>query len=528
MGGRGVQRATAANGGRSSYPMQPPPGSSRRRSRRRPFALPPLPGRVDDGDCDDGDDEGGGEIEGVGVAVPVPVGRRDFAAYALIAAAGLTAAAAVPSPARASSSPPPPSLDSLSLGRGRWVPKSVSDETSRDFAARIREDLSALSRSTSRREVVPSGISSSELAADLLVVPAPFAAYLTRFLIRYDAAAARWWREEVSGRYSLLSAADRSDRERSAFGRLARSVSLSAERYVLDNADYGMGLDRAIRDGFGGLLSALIESYGGGKGGDGAAEDQILLLFGTLPGPYQPIEDMKGLLKRRRQQQRRRGGGGAEAEEKDVLPLLTNDLTSLLPPSTHSLKYDEARRSYSISPPLDLYPTGSRDDGAGASAAAEAVDTPLGPVASVPLRRERPYLGPSVYALLGLSGGLGCALTHSTVIPLDVVKTRIQTERNDDDGGGGGQQVQRRPRRRPYHRQGGGSGSALPGGAGHDRRLPLVRRQRVPHLHPVQARDRGRNSDPRLRRFQRGRGRDRGGSAVGRGGERRTHAPGGR
>lgn len=33
-----------------------------------------------------------------------------------------------------------------------------------------------------------------------------------------------------------------------------------------------------------------------------------------------------------------------------------------------------------------------------------------------------------MYALFGVSGGAGCALTHSVVIPLDVVKTRTQTD----------------------------------------------------------------------------------------------------
>ena len=50
----------------------------------------------------------------------------------------------------------------------------------------------------------------------------------------------------------------------------------------------------------------------------------------------------------------------------------------------------------------------------------------FGTVGRVPIPRERP-LGSTEYSLFALSGALGCALTHSLVVPLDVVKTRIQT-----------------------------------------------------------------------------------------------------
>ena len=50
----------------------------------------------------------------------------------------------------------------------------------------------------------------------------------------------------------------------------------------------------------------------------------------------------------------------------------------------------------------------------------------FGTVGRAPIPRERP-LGGGEYGLFALSGALGCALTHSLVVPLDVVKTRIQT-----------------------------------------------------------------------------------------------------
>jgi solute carrier family 25 phosphate transporter 3 len=61
-----------------------------------------------------------------------------------------------------------------------------------------------------------------------------------------------------------------------------------------------------------------------------------------------------------------------------------------------------------------------------------AISTTFGPLSYHPLSRER-KLSLDVYALLGISGGLGCASTHTLVIPLDVVKTRIQTNSYNAD-----------------------------------------------------------------------------------------------
>jgi solute carrier family 25 phosphate transporter 3 len=46
----------------------------------------------------------------------------------------------------------------------------------------------------------------------------------------------------------------------------------------------------------------------------------------------------------------------------------------------------------------------------------------------VALTREVPAYSFGTYARFGISGAAGCALTHSVVIPLDVVKTKIQTD----------------------------------------------------------------------------------------------------
>lgn len=47
----------------------------------------------------------------------------------------------------------------------------------------------------------------------------------------------------------------------------------------------------------------------------------------------------------------------------------------------------------------------------------------FGSRADMPVMKER-SLGPATYLLFALSGAVGCAMTHSVVIPIDVVKVR--------------------------------------------------------------------------------------------------------
>jgi len=57
----------------------------------------------------------------------------------------------------------------------------------------------------------------------------------------------------------------------------------------------------------------------------------------------------------------------------------------------------------------------------------DAVDSIFGPRSSSLVSQERNLL-PQDYLLFAFSGATGCAFTHIVVIPLDVVKTRMQTE----------------------------------------------------------------------------------------------------
>ena len=63
-----------------------------------------------------------------------------------------------------------------------------------------------------------------------------------------------------------------------------------------------------------------------------------------------------------------------------------------------------------------------------AAVAAGDVESPFGPIAPKPYMKER-ALDARTYLLFALAGAVGCAGTHSLVVPLDVVKTRKQTDK---------------------------------------------------------------------------------------------------
>jgi hypothetical protein len=65
-----------------------------------------------------------------------------------------------------------------------------------------------------------------------------------------------------------------------------------------------------------------------------------------------------------------------------------------------------------------------------ASRATEAPSnaTPFGFLSSEPLQRSPKILPAGIYAKFAAAGAVGCAVTHSLVTPLDVVKTRCQAD----------------------------------------------------------------------------------------------------
>ena len=98
------------------------------------------------------------------------------------------------------------------------------------------------------------------------------------------------------------------------------------------------------------------------------------------------------------------------------------DFTTLFPP-IYECAHIRGTDWFTIYPPIALH-EGSRDNQVDHT----VVTTPIGPLGALPLQRDLPHLTTLIYTLFGISGAAGCALTHTVVIPLDVVKTRMQTD----------------------------------------------------------------------------------------------------
>ena len=213
------------------------------------------------------------------------------------------------------------------------------------------------------------------------IFPDPFVMYLARFLLQYDEGSARWY----------------------------SSVSESLPLSDLPNqvASYGASLSyrlppfaaSAAGGGPAALWQALDSAYGQMPG----AGAQLPLLFSLLSPADQPVEVMKASLAGRASI----AGGAGGAVDGSVADLLAAP-NALLPPST-AVIWDSSVRGFRLP-----------------EAVAAATVASLGAVARTPVSRE-PRLTTDIYRGFALSGGCGCALTHLLVVPLDVVKTRIQT-----------------------------------------------------------------------------------------------------
>lgn len=280
-------------------------------------------------------------------------------------------------------------------------------QSSAAAAAAPLEDLSLGTATWSDGASQPS--SSIPLSAQ--IVPPSFATYLARFLLHYDGGASAWW-DNQSDTYSLLASYEAKKREGISFGSYASSIQKGLYSYVSGNDESNIRSYSKVRDQYSTLFSSLTDKYGNKQG----AIRDIALLFAMLPAIYQPTE----LLLKTDKGAMTATGTNKGTNSQNFTPKFQEDFTLLLP-SKYDVLYNESTKSFTITPDINLFEIGINED-----SRSPAIATTFGPLSSKPLSRER-NLTLDVYALLGISGGAGCALTHSLVIPLDVVKTRIQT-----------------------------------------------------------------------------------------------------
>ena len=295
--------------------------------------------------------------------------------------------------AAAESSKATPSIETLErikLGDGKWIPASLE--------------------------------SSSSLSSVMKTKPPPanFCTYATRFLICYDAGVGAWWASQKRY-YSLLSDEECRKKLGRAFGSLAKSIEQAIQQ--LPTTATNNQVD---------MYSQLWDLFQAQYGDQPDAPRHLLLLFSFLPDFLQPVSKMQHFAIQKQPQTKqttsstktnsRDSSSSSITELKD---LMEQDFSFLLPKQFASVQQSQTS-AFRIEPPVKLF-----EVGIGEEFGQTATATFFGPLALTPLTRDKPHYGWETYALFGFSGATGCALTHSLVIPLDVVKTRAQT---DPDG----------------------------------------------------------------------------------------------
>ena len=322
-------------------------------------------------------------------------------------------------------------LEQILLGDGTWKPFTSSITTPEETMSRVQQPNNPTTTTTTTC-ITPS-----------------FVTYMTRFLIRFDPGVNQWWSELVQT-YSLLSVAERDDKLTQKFAALAKSLQqgLLATTMTMTSGVTTTTTTTTTTHSkyFQHLWDLMVHRYGSQQTD---AIRQISLLFALLPPVCQPLTKLKSVLpsnrqeRQQQQEQLRNIRTTTRTTATTTEPTLDqndsfwdsyfSDLTALLPREYHC-QLSADGMSIHIVPRLPLslqqelegtsnkliYDNNDDED-------VEVDRTLFGPMATSPLMREIPTYSPLIYTLLGVSGATGCALTHAIVIPLDVVKTRAQT-----------------------------------------------------------------------------------------------------
>lgn len=236
------------------------------------------------------------------------------------------------------------------------------------------------------------------------VVPPAFATYAARILLNFDPSVASWW-SDLESTYSLLSSEEQRSIFGQRFGSFAASVQASIGLFIVEE----MQANGNTKPAWEKLFSRFVQKYGHND----TALRQVCMLFSLLPKSQQPLE--------RIQQYKSSITPNTNINQTLNLDSFPIEYAALLP-ENYGCQVSVDASSYAIFPPIDLYEIGINEEFGQAVTA-----TTFGPLSSIKLSRDLPDYPLAIYALFGVSGATGCALTHSVVIPLDVVKTKAQT-----------------------------------------------------------------------------------------------------
>lgn len=240
-------------------------------------------------------------------------------------------------------------------------------------------------------------------------VPAPFCTYFTRFLIQYDKMGfGPWWDTEVNTS-RFLSPRKRDAKLARSFAAIAKSLQRSVQVYIGE---------KNAKERYSELWDTLENTYGE----EPDAMRHIALLFSLLPSDQQPSKRLEVYFDRFEP-------GRITNKILESGKVESNDFTKLLPGDFHlsctSASHDTNGGTFKCTPtPIILLDDQSNGDVVPAGATLSV----FGPIDSQPLTRERSKFSWGIYGLIALAGSASCTLTHAVVIPLDVVKTRSQTD----------------------------------------------------------------------------------------------------
>lgn len=240
-----------------------------------------------------------------------------------------------------------------------------------------------------------------------------FVTYFSRILLNYDKDCSAWW-DKKSLDLSQLPVEDQAAKRRSLFASFSASVEYGLRRYPGVNGPPD-------------LLKSVSETLGSGLDGKSGVDidRQLAIAFSLLDEKIQPVSGIEKLLTRVPKPTGEIGGGDVSVllgplYAKMLPEYMAKDEKRLLPATQIPVKTERGfYEVQGIGKVLDE----SRKYRVRFGRAQETVFGPRGELASKAMDK-----GAREFSLFALAGAVGCAGTHSAVIPLDVVKTRLQTE----------------------------------------------------------------------------------------------------